>query len=259
VGIDLNNWYGQDPPPAGFLAVSVTVEDVSGAQEGAGPYYLPVQPCLITLYPMPTIDRFVSGSDTVGSGETYTLEWATSNATCGVYLDGNTLDANGTMSLTAPATDVETRVMHILTAFGELCDNPSRVEATVDVIVQPTPNERISNDEQLFWQESYDLDWDGIPDFTFNGGDAFFFLDSLNGTYFLFLSGSPTLATCRDLFSSPGALADTTVLLDERMMGQSICVQTGAGRVGYLTFIELGVDLNPLNNYLQFSLHSEMS
>ncbi len=252
--VDLNQWYAQDPPPAGLLVVSVTAQNTAGQEESMGPYYLSFQPCSLTFYVVPTIDRFAADQSTVDSGASYTLSWQTSDATCGVYLDGSQVDATGQMTLTAPSVDQETRVSHILEAYGEPCDNPSRVEATVDVVVQPVVNRRISNDEQLYWLESYDLDWDGTPDFTFQGDEPFFTLEAANGAFFRFASGSPTLEECHLLFQSGGG--DTLLYLDDRVVGQSICVLTGSNRVGYVTLLELSTDL--FNRYLRFSLESEM-
>ncbi len=252
--VDLNQWYAQNPPQAGLLVVSVTAQNTAGQEESAGPYYLSFQPCSLTFYVVPTIDRFAADQNTVDSGASYTLSWQTSDATCGVYLDGSQVDATGQMTLTAPSVNQETSVSHILEAYGEPCDNPSRVEATVDVVVQPVVNRRISNDEQLYWLDSYDLDWDGTSDFTFKGDEPFFTLEAENGALFRFASGSPTLEECRLLFQSGGG--DTLLYIDDRVIGQSICVLTGSSRVGYVTLLELNTDL--FDRYLRFSLESEM-
>ncbi|GEM_PF-2868068 len=260
--VDLNDWYGIDTPPSGYLAISVWARTFDG-QEVSDGVYIAVEACQGQFYTYPTIEYFSVQPLSVVEGEVYTLEWSVSGAECGVFLDGQPVDAQGMLDVTAAEVDADFVQTHQLVAQGGPCDNPTQESQSVEILIQNTRNERVSNYEVLNFGDSMDLDWAGGVDISLSTNTSDLLLVAENGAWLVYYasSGPPTIDECRAYFQYNDPGLSEMLLVDAGSVGSTICILTGEGNVGFITlddvYADPGADQSWSGSYIQFSLRSE--
>ena len=152
--------------------------------------------------------------------------------------------------------------------MGGDCNQPVVVTETVSITVRDTSTTyRLVDQETVYLNDAYDMDTDGVMDFalTLSNANADLELLGLNAARFIVLEDtaiSPNdrnanLEECRYRFMydpSTEALA-----LSEAMTGTYVCVQTGAGRVGYIRLDAIAYDANtPDLSSIGFLVYSEV-
>ncbi len=260
-GIDLNTWYGNASPAEGQLALTVAVESEAGTDQ-SNPIYVTLRPC---TNPTPTIVTFAVWPSVVMEGEIYALEWEVQDATCGVFLDGQPVDANGTVTLTAPAVDADQTFFHTLEAHGGACDSPTVVTQDVSVTVQAQAAAFwYDTDVILYPDQTYDLNQDGWPDFRLVV-DAGMFVVHENGADFITLEPSAVtganaddLEECRARFLYGEPVVQNVNVTHGPSQVPLLCVRTGTGQIGFIRLLDALYDDGVPTGYLEFTAYSEI-
>ncbi len=267
--LDVNTWLSSQDA-ADKLVYFIDVVSVGGEVATYGPEEIPLQTCGAVGNPQILYFESLHPNDEVYP-EPVTpilLRWETENANCGVYLNGNPVSEDEPIEYAADSVSdsmVGQTLTFLLEAYGGNCSMPVVDQATVIITVMSADggqdggsgtNYRISNYEQLYFGQSFDLDGDGVTDFYLFAGPTNFTLEAENGAR-LFpgqLAGSygETIATCAAIMEFDSA---STVQITQ---GDVVCVKTGAGYYGYVVVDELYQDPDDLTqSYLVFSLASE--
>ncbi len=246
-----------------FYVVEVT--DDAGNEIYYGPDMVPVRAC--TPRPLLQILYFESlnANNQAHPGAPVLLRWETEGANCGVYLNGNPVNEDEPQEYLATyAGDAGSSITFTLEAMGGDCSMPQVVSETVTITVVAAPdsgdaggvNYRVSNMEEVAVYAGYDLDTDGVADLYFDwvGDDLLATamngaqvgpLDRLQGSY------SETIALCEALLPMTGSAT-----LSVRS-GDMFCVQTSAGRYGYIIIDDIRYESTMANAVFYLSVASQ--
>ena len=195
----------------------------------------------------PATIHYFNGPGKASPGFPYTLSWDTSNANCGVYIDGISVNDSGSTKLNVPEeSQIGSTIMVTLQAeSGMDCSKP-QIETAYSYIVVGNPRPLVSN-----WGTTsnyccgVDLDSNySSTDLLFSyHADNSFSLWSDNGTLLGAYPGSeePNVADC---FGVPTA---SQVTLAQPLNEHYYCFVTGNGNYGYFYLTYLVLDLNTGN------------
>jgi len=240
--IDLNDLFTAPPPEGVPLVVTFVLRSTSGAESQTDPQYLELTPCVAST--PPTIVYFVAQPDVVSAGDGYTLEWEVRDATCGVYLDGELVEASGSKSFTT-TNDVD-RITHVLNAYSGACDAPLSASETVSVEVRTTSNTFHKGSIQMYADDTLDLDQDGTLDLSLvDEGSSWAFVP-WGQTEFIPLEATAIVSemsanyeecVARFLYEPDAAVYGVNV-----EPGLGFCVRTAAGKIGYIEVTQVDPD-----------------
>ncbi len=230
---DLNALFPSAPPPGAALKVTFVLRSLTGTETTTEPLVVELTPCVT-----PTITLFAVFPDNIQAGDSYTVEWEVSDATCGVYLDTQPVDAAGSTTFTTSSSDAGT-IIHTLQAYGGLCDAPVEVSDTVSVEVRPASNVLHKGTIYMYLDDSFDLDQDGYADIYLEDQVDAWAFTPLGDTWFILLESSAivddmnaNLEECIARFMYEPDAAVSGVIVDVDM---GVCVRTAAGKIGYFT------------------------
>ncbi len=223
----------------GWIEGVIEVTDLQGQTTTSAVFSTDVRECQTVLLPLPSINYFTGPSGNIAPGDSYTLQWDTSDAVCGVFLDGMQVNESGSQTLTAPADNVYQAWAHTLVARGGDCSNPDEVSESVQITVEPLATMAKGSGTL---NNNYSLDLgDG------NGDDIIFShtadrdteLYSVWGTQLaVWYGGQPSVSGCKTYVDSGAYTVVTITLYDV------VCYKTGSGNYGYLTVTGFFLDLN---------------
>lgn len=196
-------------------------------------------------YPDPEFIVLNVSSDVVEPGSSVYIEWETINATCGVTMNGNTVNANGDYFYTIPTNAEKGSHTNTLVARGGDCNNPlvSTVTIPITITVPPTATPEPVVSSGFGYPkpgETVDLDKQGGADaeYAFPSRSSFG-LYSLNGTGFSAWGNSiPSFDDCKNRMSGGGG--SSANFSDGNTF---YCFATSAGYVGYVQFHGFDVDM----------------
>ncbi len=248
---ELNALFPSAPPQGTYLVVTFVLRSVMGTETTSSPQYVDLDVCVA-----PTITYFTVFPDNIQAGDSYTVEWEVSDATCGVYLDTQLVDPVGNMTFTTTSSDAGT-ITHTLYAYGGACDTPVEVSDTVSVEVRPASNVLHKGTIYMYLDDSFDLDQDGYADIYLEDQIDAWAFTPLGDTWFIPLESTAivsdmnaNLEECiaRFMYEPGAAVSGVTVEVD---MG--VCVRTATGKIGYFTvnFVD------PAQGLLEMSFISE--
>ncbi len=248
VGADLYGWL----TGSGWLEMYIEVTDTQGQRITSSVYTIPFEECQsVAVSQPPVINWFDGPAYPLQPGDSYTLSWDTSNATCGVYLDGNWVEASGQMTLYVDAAAGAGSRTHLLVAQGGDCNNPTDATADVTVVIEVEPTYN-SGSVTIYNNNSADLGdggWDDVIYSIENGTDT---LTGLGGALLAVVS-SADYPSCRNAIASYG---DNVVYFS---VHDWICFQTREGNYGYLQVTGKTIDItNSDNTYIGVSYWVEI-
>ncbi len=238
----------------GWIEFVIEVTDKNGQVTTSNVYGADVYLCQTQVFVSPLINYFSGPNGSLSPGESYTLQWDTSDADCGVFLDGSQVNPSDSVSYSAPGDNSYQTWTHTLVARGAPCDNPSEVSEVVQVVVEPSATVA-KGSGSILDELSLDLG-DG------NGDDVIY--DSLSSDDVLhsvwgaelavYYGGGPSVVDCRAYIDS-GAYTSVSITTFD-----VVCYKTGSGNYGYLTINGMYLDLdNPSNSYIDVSYTTEVS
>ncbi len=238
----------------GWVEGIIEVTDLQGQVTSSSIFYVDVKECVTQFYILPSINSFNGPNGSLSPGDSYTLSWDTSDAVCGVFLDGSSVNASGSTTLSAPSDNSYQTWTHTLTARGGNCNNPDEVNEAVQVVVEPSAT--VSKGSGSVYDE-YSLDLgDG------NGDDIIFDAQSSDTVLYavwgsqlaVWYGGQPSVADCTSYINS-GAYSTVSITTYD-----IVCYKTGSGNYGYLTINGMFLDLDTLaNSYVDVSYNTEIS
>lgn len=279
LGLDQGNFVGtldlttqlspQDTVDQVVYVIEVT--STGGDVVTYGPDQISVQTCTVTGNPRILYFESLHENNEVVVNPVSPLlfRWETENANCGVYLNGELVNEDEPNEYAAGHVgegSIGETLTFTLEAYGGDCSMPLVDRATVTLtVVAPdsgqddsggATNYRLSNYEQLYFGQSFDLDWDGTTDFYLFAGPTQFTLEAENGASLAYgrWGGDygTTIATCSAILNVYG-VSSVDIELDK-----VICIKTGAGFSGYVIIEELYNDPDDLTqSYIIFGLASE--
>ncbi len=252
VGNDALGYIGGD----GWIEFVIEVTDKNGQVTTSNVYGADVFECQTQVFVNPLINYFDGPSSSLSPNDAYTLQWDTSDADCGVFLDGSQVNASGSVSYNAPSDNSYQTWTHTLVARGAPCNNPSEVSEVVQVVVEPTVSSTLSKGSGYVYDE-YSLDLgDG------NGDDVIYDAQSSDdvllgvwGTELaVYYGGQPSIAGCKAYVDS-GAFTSVSITVYD-----VVCYKTGSGNYGVLNVNGMFLDLNDISNsYIDVSFSTEVS
>lgn len=238
-------------------SISFWIEAVheDGSSAYSSTYSVDIQYCPDAVVGNPPVapPAIVSFTDNgpVQAGEWVELAWQTTDAACGVTLDGGSVDADGYFSYGTSAGDAGKTFTHTLVVSGEPCSNPVQVSETVSISI--TPAVTISTGSGTLYDEhGLDLDSDGSDDIMFDVDSSDTLLLALFGTQVI-AGSQPDIASCKTAVGGGGYGA---VSIEPNDL---ICFLTGSGYFGYITVNGMYIDLdNYLNTNVDLSYTTEL-
>jgi len=239
----------------GSVSFWIEAVDRNGSSYYSSTYSVTIQYCTGGILgdppPAPPVILSFSGNSPVQVGEWVSLAWETSDAACGVTLDGGSVDATGQFNYVPIPDDAGKTYTHTLVAFGEPCSNPSQVSKTVSITVTSAVN-TAKGSGTLFAENSLDLGDGGGDDVLFDADSSETILLALWGTE-LALAWQADVAACEAQLSGGGSLLLNITAND------IVCYRTSSGNYGYLTITGLYLDLyNPYNSSVDLSYTTEI-
>ena len=199
----------------------------------------------------PVITSFTDNGP-VQAGEWVELAWQTTDADCGVTLDGGSVDANGYFSYQTSAGDAGSTFTHTLIVSGAPCDTPAQTSETVSITIT-TASTTAKGSGTLYDGQSLDLGDGGSVDIMFNINGSDIRLLSMIGAN-LMPGLQPDAAMCASQLSGGGYGAVTINAND------LVCYKTDSGDYGYLTITGMYIDLdNVQNTYIDLSYSTEIA
>lgn len=204
-GVDLDTLLPSNVSSDTYLQLNVGLDTVQGFVDG-GIQLVPFQECTVPQPPQqppaqpvtPTIVYFgLSQPFTVVlAGDSFTLEWEVQDAACGIYLDGQSVPAVGSKTITTDPATGSGYVTFQLEARGEPCTNPTVVTQEVEVLIRALKTVSSIYIKDMSVGDSHDLDGDGGIDIVFQGGT---FVSSTPEQYFLIETASLVYDANQDL------------------------------------------------------------
>lgn len=239
----------------GWIEYVIEVTDKTGQVTTSNVYGADVHECQTQIFVNPLINYFNGPGGPLNPNDSYTLEWDTSDADCGVYLDGSQVNASGSVTYNAPGDNSYQAWTHTLVARGAPCDNPSEVSDVVQVVVEPAITTTTSKGSgAIFDEHSMDLGDGNGDDVIYDAQSSDDVLLSVWGSQLaVYYGGQPTIADCKAYIDS-GALSSISIIVND-----VVCYKTGSGNYGYLTINGMFLDLDtPSNSYIDISYTTEV-
>jgi len=238
----------------GWIEFVIEVTDKNGQVTTSNVYGADVYLCQTQVFMTPLINHFSGPNGSLSPGESYTLQWDTSDADCGVFLDGSQVNPSGSVSYAAPGDNSYQSWTHTLVARGAPCDNPSEVSEVVQIVVEPAAS-TAKGSGYIYDEFSLDLgDGDG-DDVIYDSQSSDQVLLSVWGAQLaVYYGGGPSVSDCRAYIDS-GAYTSVSITTYD-----VVCYKTGSGNYGFLTINGMYLDLdNPSNSYIDVSYTTEVS
>ena len=199
----------------------------------------------------PVITSFTDNGP-IQAGEWVELAWQTTDADCGVTLDGGSVDANGYFSYQTSAGDAGSTFTHTLVASGAPCSNPAQTSETVSIAITAAST-TAKGSGTLYDGQSLDLGDGGSVDIMFNINGSDIRLLSMTGSN-LMPGLQPDAAMCASQLSGGGY---GVVTID---VNDLVCYKTDSGYYGYLTITGMYIDLDNIQNtYIDLSYSTEIT
>jgi len=238
----------------GWIEFVIEVTDKNGLVSTSSVYSADVYICQTQVFIAPLINYFTGPNGSLSPGESYTLQWDTSDADCGVYLDGSQVNTSGSVSYSAPGDNSYQTWTHTLVARGAPCDNPSEVSEVVQIVVEPQST-IAKGSGSIFDELSLDVGDGNGDDIIYDSQSSDDVLLSVWGAQLaVYYGGAPSVADCKAYIDS-GALTTVSITTYD-----VVCYKTGSGNYGYLTINGMYLDLdNRSNSYIEISYTTEIA
>ncbi len=228
----------------------VEVIDTSGNINTSSIFRANVYECAPPLYAYPSINYFDGPANTLAPGDAYTLSWDTSNANCGVFLDGSQVNPTGSQVFFAPSDNVQQSWFHTLLVRGGDCNNPTEATADVQIFVAPQ-SQVVSGSGALYNGHSVDLG-DGGADISYSTTGREDYIAGVGGAV-VAIGGAASIDACRSVVDSSGS---GQVMISPYDV---VCYRTGSGNYGYLVVNEIVIDTTDLTaSYIDISYSLEI-
>jgi hypothetical protein len=240
----------------GWIEFVIEVTDKSGQVTTSNVSGADVYECQTQIFVSPLINYFNGPNGSLSPNDAYTLEWDTSDADCGVYLDGSQVNPSGSVSYNAPGDNSYQTWTHTLVARGAPCDNPSEVSEVVQVVVEPQAVSSTSvGGGSIFDEFSLDVGDGNGDDIIYDAQSSDDLLVGVWGAQLaVYYGGQPSVADCQAYVDS-GAYTSVSITTYD-----IICYKTGSGNYGYLTINGMFLDLNDnSNSYIDISYTTEVT
>ncbi len=228
----------------GFLVFVVEATNLQGQTTTSTGVMAALRECVSQTAP-PVINFFTGPSANLSPGDSYTLQWDTSNANCGVELDGFSVNPSDSTSYGTDPNDNSWQAWtHTLTARGGDCNNPAEISEVVQITVEPVQSGSVSKGGGLVYNNSsLDLGDGNGDDIVFSHTSSGTEIYSVWGAQLaVWYGGLPTVSDCRSYIDA-GAYTSVTIVSDD-----VVCYKTGSGNYGVLKIKGMFLDLNDSSN-----------
>ena len=238
----------------GWIEYVIEVTDKNGLVTTSNVYGADVYLCQTQVNVTPLINDFSGPNGSLNPNDPYTLQWDTSDADCGVYLDGSQVNPSDSISYSTPGDNSYQTWTHTLVAKGAPCDNPSEVSDVVQIVVEPAASVS-KGSGSIFDEFSRDLGDGNGDDIIYDSQSNDEVLLSVWGAQLaVYYGGQPSVADCKAYVDS-GAYTSVSITTYD-----IVCYKTGSGNYGFLTIDGMFLDLdNQSNSYIDVSYSTEVA